>query len=1058
MKNDIPSSSASAFTRRDFLKMSSQAGMFVSASSLFTRPVMAGPFEADPNNPYLRLIPADKKLHPDWVKSLFERGKKEVYTSDAALNHMGMPVGGLFTGTLYLSGDGRLWHWDIFNAESLGIGKGEFEFEGRKRPSYQGASFAYPLEPAPQFEQRFMIRSGGSEVALDRTGFKEVSFRGEYPRAGVTFKNAALPVSAQLEAFSPFIPLDEDDSGLPLTMMEYRIKNEGSSALDIEVVGSLQNTICHHSQPIQSGIIRNKTVQSEGYIAVECSAESFNKNPAKATGREDILFEKFDATAVDRWVAEGSAFEDGMLTSKKTGQVNTYRAPKVEEGQRVDRFAGLKQTGTLTSQPFKIERRYISAQVFGDCNYLGSGLCVVVDGEKVAAMTGPANNKAIPTSVDVSQFEGKMAHIEIYDHASVREPHLRQQGGIGVEQITFTDMPAAELVTLESLADHGTMTLALLGSGKIDRATALRGKAERVAEAQLKDALIGEVGRSVRLAPGEEQVFTFAVSWYFPNYRNVHLKNEVIGRFYASRFSSSTEVTRYFTENMDRLTSQTRMWADNWYDSSLPYWFLDRTMANTSTLATSTSLRFKDGRFWGWEGETCCSGTCTHVWQYAQAVARLFPKLEAESRDKYDFGIGQRPENGGINHRVNTGPGLEADDGQLGRILSVYREHQMTTDESFLKGIWPRVKRGMDFIIVQDKDQDGILEGPQRNTLDGEWNGKISWISSLYIAGLRACEAMANEVGDSAYAMHCKKLADSGSEKIKELFDGEYFIQDVDPTLKSASSDKGCLIDQVFGQSWAYWVGLGPIFDREMQLSALRSLYRYNFVPDMGPFRAEFKQGRIYALAGDAGLLMCTWPKSPLRRQNGMLYFYEFMTGFEWQVASHMIYEGLDNPDLLEHGLAVSRAIHDRYSAEMRNPYNEIECGNHYARAMASYGAYQSMCGYQYHGPKGELSFSPRLRPEDFRAAFTVAEGWGSFAQKVVNGRLSSEIDLRYGALELKQLSLGQVKGTNARGVTVMVDGKFVGAKLSVDGHHYVTSFDTPVRLSAGQRLEIALK
>lgn len=1030
-------------------------GMFASAMSFMNRPVMAGPFEVDPNNPYLSLIPADKKLDPAWVKSLFERGEKEVYTSDVALKQMGMPIGGLFTGTLYLSGDGRLWHWDIFNAESLGIGKGEFEFEGRKHPYSHGANFAYPLDSAPKFQQGFVIRSGGKEVALDRTGFKDVSFSGEYPRAVVTFKNADLLVSAQLEAFSPFIPLDQDDSGLPLTMMQYRIKNEDSSALDIDVVGTLQNAICHHTKPIQSGIIRNKTVQGDGFTGVECSAESFNQSPAKAKGREDIVFEDFDRKAVDRWVAEGNAFKDGIFTSVKPGQINTYRAPKLEEGQKQDRFAGLKRTGTLTSQPFKIERRFITAQVFGDYNYLQAGLCVVVDGKKVAAMTGPAGNKAIPTSLDVSQFEGKMAHIEIYDQASIREPHLNQQGGIGVEQITFSDTPAAELVTLESLADHGTMTLALLGDGKTDRASALRGKSETAAEAGLKDTLIGEVGRSVTLAPGEEQVFTFAVSWFFPNYRNIHLRNEVVGRFYASRFNSSTEVTSYFAKNMDRLASQTRKWVDTWYDSTLPYWFLDRTMANTSTLATSTSLRFKDGRFWGWEGETCCSGTCTHVWQYAQAVARLFPEIEKESRDKYDFGVGQDPKTGGINHRVNTSPGLVADDGQLGRILSVYREHQMTTDDTFLKGIWPRVKQGMDFIIVQDKDQDGILEGPQRNTLDGEWNGKISWISSLYIAGLRACEAMANEVGDTAYAVHCKKLADSGSEKIKELFDGEYFIQDVDPTLTSASSDKGCLIDQVFGQSWAYWVGLGEIFDRKMQLSALRALYRYNFVPDMGPFREKFKQGRIYALAGDAGLLMCTWPKTQLRRQNGMIYFYEFMTGFEWQVASHMIYEGLDNPDLLEHGLAVSRAIHDRYSAEMRNPYNEIECGNHYARAMASYGTYQSMCGYQYHGPKRELSFAPRLTPEDFRAAFTVAKGWGSFAQKVINGTQSAEIDMRYGTLELQQLRLGQVKGTNATGASVTVNGKSVAAKFSLKDGHYIVSIDIPVRVNEGQRLAV---
>ena len=67
----------------------------------------------------------------------------------------------------------------------------------------------------------------------------------------------------------------------------------------------------------------------------------------------------------------------------------------------------------------------------------------------------------------------------------------------------------------------------------------------------------------------------------------------------------------------------------------------------------------------------------------------------------------------------------------------------------------------------------------------------------------------------------------------------------------------GCYIDQVFGQTWAYCVRLGTLFDRDKQLSALRSLWKYNFVPDIGPFRERFVPGRWYAMAGDAGLIMC---------------------------------------------------------------------------------------------------------------------------------------------------------------------------------------------------------
>ena len=130
---------------------------------------------------------------------------------------------------------------------------------------------------------------------------------------------------------------------------------------------------------------------------------------------------------------------------------------------------------------------------------------------------------------------------------------------------------------------------------------------------------------------------------------------------------------------------------------------------------------------------------------------------------------------------------------------------------------------------------------------------------------------------------------------------------------------------------------------------------------------------------------MCSWPEAgrtpPFKKHWQYGYFNECMTGFEWQAAAHMIWEGLDQPDLLQHGLAVTRAIHDRYNAALRNPYNEIECCDHYSRAMASYGVFQAVCGFDCHGPQGHLEFAPRLGRDDFRAAFTSAEGWGTITQ-----------------------------------------------------------------------------
>jgi len=96
-------------TRRDFLRLT---GLVAAGTMLPRLSAIAGPFTRED---FDHLVPADKKLSPDWIKSLFERGTPQVL-SGSELQFAGMPVGGIGTGQLYLGGDGRLWHWDIFNA------------------------------------------------------------------------------------------------------------------------------------------------------------------------------------------------------------------------------------------------------------------------------------------------------------------------------------------------------------------------------------------------------------------------------------------------------------------------------------------------------------------------------------------------------------------------------------------------------------------------------------------------------------------------------------------------------------------------------------------------------------------------------------------------------------------------------------------------------------------------------------------------------------------------------------------------------------------------------
>ena len=172
-------------------------------------PVMAGPFTRED---FDHLVPADKKLSPDWVKSLFARGEPEVLRG-SELKFVGMPVGGIGAGQLYLGGDGRLWHWDIFN----GIVK------------TGAAHYAKPPAPDSPLVQNFSLKIGDTTRTLDRNGFTDTTFRGEYPIGIVEYADTAVPLAVKLEAFSPFIPLNTDDSSLPAAILQFTLRNPSAA-------------------------------------------------------------------------------------------------------------------------------------------------------------------------------------------------------------------------------------------------------------------------------------------------------------------------------------------------------------------------------------------------------------------------------------------------------------------------------------------------------------------------------------------------------------------------------------------------------------------------------------------------------------------------------------------------------------------------------------------------------------------------------------------------------------------------------------------------------------
>ena len=181
------------------------------------------------------------------------------------------------------------------------------------------------------------------------------------------------------------------------------------------------------------------------------------------------------------------------------------------------------------------------------------------------------------------------------------------------------------------------------------------------------------------------------------------------------------------------------------------------------------------------------------------------------------------------------------------------------------------------------------------------------------------------------------------------------------------------------------------------------SIYRHNFRHD---FFEHPNAQRLYALGDEKGLLLCTWPRGG-RPALPFVYADEVWTGIEYQVAAHLIYEGQ-----VAEGLAIVRGVRDRYDGRRRNPWNEVECGSHYARALSSWSLVLALSGFSFSAPERRLGFAPRVNARDFRCFFSAGGGWGTFEQRVSENRaLDARLDVRYGEVRLRRLDLRNEAG-----------------------------------------------
>jgi uncharacterized protein (DUF608 family) len=521
---------------------------------------------------------------------------------------------------------------------------------------------------------------------------------------------------------------------------------------------------------------------------------------------------------------------------------------------------------------------------------------------------------------------------------------------------------------------------------------------------------VGSLAIEHRLAPGAEHHFEFLLTWHFPNrprawQGNIGLDGanagQTVRNHYATRFDDAVAVARHLAVAGPDLEAGTRSFHRALFGSTLPPEVVDAVSATLVALRSTTCFRLADGRFAAWEGSFdhsgSCEGTCTHVWNYAQTAAYLFPALERDAR-RTEFLHETRPD-GRMNFRANSVFGNApwdfhpAVDGQLGAIVRLYREWRFSGDEEFLRACWPGAKRALDYAFTRwDGDGDAVLDSEQHNTYDIEFFGPNSLANSMFFAALHAGAALADRLGEAETARRYREAAAAGSDRMdKLLFNGEYYDQRLDDVdARRYQYGSGCLSDQVFGQLLAHLTGLGHVLPAAHVRSAIAAVYRHNFRPDLS---AHHSVQRTYALGAEAGLVLCSWPRGG-RPRIPFVYSDEVWTGIEYQVAGHLVYEGL-----VDEGLRLVRAVRDRHDGYRRNPWNEAECGNHYARSLASWAVLVALTGADYDASSATLSFTPRLG-DDLRAPFTTGTGWGELRLSAAG----AEIELLGGEVSLERL------------------------------------------------------
>ncbi|TNJ43505.1 hypothetical protein KFZ70_17050 [Tamlana fucoidanivorans] len=701
-------------------------------------------------------------------------------------------------------------------------------------------------------------------------------------------------------------------------------------------------------------------------------------------------------------------------------------------------------------------------------------------------------------SVEIN-INGILRNIHFPEKAKVeyRNSTLKSKG---VSGISFEMKPLSSDSTLLKHPQLGGFTLSVLDT----KAELLTDKDKGItATTTSKEPVTGSVGSSITLKPNQTKEITFLISWYFPNYYENGRRYKIasaeapgwVGHIYNNWYNNSNDVAKYVAANFDDLYGKTKLFRESYNDNTLPYWLSNRITMPVSTLAAGNVAIWENGRFYAYEGVGFCMGTCGHVYNFVTAISKLFPELERSVRLLQDFNYSTAYSTSGrINFRgyLPNDPNVPhsyASDAQSGYVLKAYREHLMSPNNDFLDSIWEQVKGAIGYHIFKDGaeiglEPNGVLEGEQ-TFWDPMWYGPNPYNNTLYLAALRAAEEMAIIQGEPELAARYHAIFKSGQKFMDEkMWNGEFYYhlypvgfngnvgvkngfklpEEIDDNARSyvKAFNEGrsgyfpgtaCDAQQLFGQNWANQLGLGYILSPEKCKKAAKSIFKYNWTPDIATiYDFEKPNARVLAAKGEAAMINGGWSKEKPRSFENTHDKTNVWTGLEYEASCDMINEGL-----LDEALVSIRSIHDRYDGAKRNPWSEVEGSDHYSRAMHSWNILLAISGFTFDGPAGKLGFAPKLDPKNFKSFFSAAESWGNISQTIEGGTQTQIIELKYGKLRLKQMKFSLNEDLNKTTAQVFIGEKTVQASVKIDNSELIVIFDKEIILQQGQVLKVII-